>query len=87
MKRFPEARVIDTSKDITDWNHGEIAIGLIHPASAGHGLNLQEGTGYYRVVWIDMVVGIISADECQTLETGAETYRGYTSSDYEGNTR
>ena len=25
---------------------------------------------YYRVVWIDMVVGIISADECQTLETG-----------------
>ena len=42
---------------------------------------------YYRVVWIDMVVGIISADECQTLETGAETYRGYTSSDYEGNTR
>ena len=43
LKRFPEARVIDTSKDITDWNHGEIAIGLIHPASAGHGLNLQEG--------------------------------------------
>ncbi len=40
-----------------------------------------------RVVWIDMVVGIISADECQTLETGAEAYRGYTSSDYKGNTR
>ena len=33
------------------------------------------------MVWIDMVVGIISADECQTLETGAEAYRGYTSSD------
>ena len=52
LKRFPEARVIDTSKDITDWNHGEIAIGLIHPASAGHGLNLQEGG--CTIVWFGL---------------------------------
>ena len=52
QKRLPEARVIDTSKDITDWNHGEIAIGLIHPASAGHGLNLQEGG--CTIVWFGL---------------------------------
>ena len=40
--RFP-AREIMTTKDIADWNTGSIQIGLIHPASAGHGLNLQQG--------------------------------------------
>lgn len=40
--RFP-AREIKTTKDIADWNSGSIQIGLIHPASAGHGLNLQQG--------------------------------------------
>lgn len=34
---------IDKSEDITKWNKGEIPVALIHPASAGHGLNLQEG--------------------------------------------
>jgi len=47
--RFKTARMIDTSKDITDWNEGKIEIGLIHPASAGHGLNLQEGGS--TIVW------------------------------------
>jgi len=47
--RFKTARMIDTSKDITDWNAGKIKIGLIHPASAGHGLNLQEGGS--TIVW------------------------------------
>ena len=43
------ARLIDTAKDISDWNEGKIAVGLIHPASAGHGLNLQEGGS--TIVW------------------------------------
>ena len=30
-------------KDVRDWNNGDIDVLLIHPASAGHGLNLQEG--------------------------------------------
>ncbi len=30
-------------KDVRDWNNGEIDVLLIHPASAGHGLNLQQG--------------------------------------------
>lgn len=41
-KRF-NVREIKSSKDITDWNNGDIPVAVIHPASAGHGLNLQAG--------------------------------------------
>lgn len=41
-KRF-DVREIKSSKDIADWNAGKIPVALIHPASAGHGLNLQQG--------------------------------------------
>ncbi len=34
---------IATAESIRRWNQGEIPVGLIHPASAGHGLNLQSG--------------------------------------------
>jgi len=53
-ERFPEARCIDTSKDISDWNAGKVSMALIHPASAGHGLNLQEGgctIVWYGLTW------------------------------------
>ena len=43
-KAFPHARVLDKDpKTIRDWNEGKIPILLAHPASAGHGLNLQDG--------------------------------------------
>lgn len=43
-KRFPQARVLDKEQDTIDaWNRGEIPMLLAHPASAGHGLNLQKG--------------------------------------------
>ncbi len=42
IKRF-NAEEINTSEDITRWNNGEIKIAIVHPASAGHGLNLQAG--------------------------------------------
>ena len=51
MKRFP-ARDISIKKDIDDWNAGKIPVALIHPASAGHGLNLQEGGSI--IVWFSM---------------------------------
>lgn len=51
-ERFPEARCIDTAKDISDWNAGKIPIALIHPASAGHGLNLQDGG--CSIVWFGL---------------------------------
>jgi SNF2 family DNA or RNA helicase len=38
-----KARGLQTTKDIEDWNKGEIPVLLVHPASAGHGLNLQSG--------------------------------------------
>lgn len=52
QKRFPLAREIRTSKDITDWNAGDIPVALIHPASAGHGLNLQAGGN--TLVWFGL---------------------------------
>ncbi|MGT2867075.1 SNF2-related protein [Streptococcus fryi] len=42
-ERFKEARTITSGQAIDDWNQGKISIGLIHPASSGHGLNLQAG--------------------------------------------
>lgn len=52
QKRFPTTRVIDKPQDIDDWNAGKIPVALIHPASAGHGLNLQEGGS--TVVWFGL---------------------------------
>lgn len=52
LARFKEARVIDNAFDIADWNDGKISVGLIHPASAGHGLNLQEGG--CTIVWFGL---------------------------------
>ena len=51
-ERFPNAREIKSSTDITDWNSGRIPLGLIHPASAGHGLNLQAGGS--TLVWFGL---------------------------------
>ena len=52
--RFPQARILDDNpKTIKDWNAGKISMLLAHPASAGHGLNLQDG-GHHLVffsVW------------------------------------
>ena len=42
-RRFPTVRELKTAKDIEDWNAGKIPVALVHPASAGHGLNLQYG--------------------------------------------
>ena len=45
-------REIKTSRDITDWNAGKIAVATIHPASAGHGLNLQAGGS--TLIWFGL---------------------------------
>ncbi len=49
--RFP-VREIRTSKDIEDWNAGKISAAIIHPASAGHGLNLQAGGS--TLIWFGL---------------------------------
>jgi len=42
MEHFP-ATQLDNAESIKRWNDGEIPVAVIHPASAGHGLNLQAG--------------------------------------------
>lgn len=42
-------RTLDTSEDIDAWNRGEIPVAIAHPASIGHGLNLQDGG--HIIVW------------------------------------
>lgn len=48
-KAFPQARLISEPGVIAEWCRGEVPLMLAHPASAGHGLNLQ--TGGHTVVW------------------------------------
>ena len=47
-----DVRVLDTEKDIKDWNNKKIKILLAHPAGAGHGLNLQEGGSI--IIWFGL---------------------------------
>lgn len=56
IKRLQELKVnyarLTKEDSIRKWNRGEIAVGLIHPASAGHGLNLQSGGS--TLVWFGL---------------------------------
>ena len=45
-------RKLDSDESIRKWNAGEIPVGLIHPAGAGHGLNLQDGGNI--LVWFGL---------------------------------
>ena len=51
LQRF-NAREINTEQDIADWNSGVIPIAVAHPASCGHGLNLQGGGS--TIVWFGL---------------------------------
>lgn len=52
IKSSFSVREIKTSEDISDWNDGKIPVALIHPASAGHGLNLKNGGS--TLVWFGL---------------------------------
>ena len=52
IKQRFDVREIKSSKDITDWNSGKIPVAVIHPASAGHGLNLQAGGS--TLIWFGL---------------------------------
>lgn len=52
IKQRFEVREIKSSKDIADWNKGNIPVAVIHPASAGHGLNLQAGGS--TLIWFGL---------------------------------
>lgn len=52
IKKRMKVREIKSSQDIEDWNKEKIPVALIHPASAGHGLNLQ--TGGAVLIWFSL---------------------------------
>ncbi|MBY0752226.1 DEAD/DEAH box helicase [Streptococcus sp. 2018037] len=47
-----KSRVLKTEEDIREWNKGNVPVGLLHPAGAGHGLNLQKGG--HNLVWFGL---------------------------------
>lgn len=50
--RFPYAKTLDDANAVADWNAGKVPLLLAHPASAGHGLNLQYGGNV--IVWFSL---------------------------------
>lgn len=58
QERFPQAKILRKGKegnqDIADWNSDKTPLLLLHPKSAGHGLNLQESS-CQTVVWFDQI--------------------------------
>jgi SNF2 family DNA or RNA helicase len=52
QEEFPEARLITEKGAIEDWNAGRVPVMLAHPASAGHGLNLQHGG--HHLLWTSL---------------------------------
>lgn len=53
---------IDSDESITKWNNREIPVALIHPASAGHGLNLQKGGN--TMVWFGLTWSLELYQQC-----------------------
>jgi SNF2 family DNA or RNA helicase len=49
LREVKGSRLLESDKDITDWNKGKVKVLLAHPGSAGYGLNLQEGG--HIMVW------------------------------------
>ena len=62
ISRF-DAVPIDTPEDIRRWNNNEIPVAIIHPASAGHGLNLQEG-GACHLIWMTLPWSLELYEQC-----------------------
>ena len=56
MRRLSEKHIyfekLDSDESIRKWNRGELPVALIHPASAGHGLNLQSGGN--NLIWFGL---------------------------------
>lgn len=52
IEMFKDARVLKGANEVRDWNAGKIPILVAHPASAGHGLNLQAGGNI--IVWFGL---------------------------------
>jgi len=56
LARYPHAVEIKAKDSVNSWNNGEIPILLAHPASAGHGLNLQQGG--HIAIWFGLTYSL-----------------------------
>ena len=72
QNRFPQGTRLQTDEDIEKWNRGEIPIMFCHPASAGHGLNLQHGGSI--IVWFTLTYSLELYQQCNARlhRTGQE---------------
>ena len=61
-------RVVKSIQDEDDWNDGQIDIGLMHPKSAGHGLNLQQGGEL--IVWFGITQDLELHDQANARIIG-----------------
>lgn len=52
IRKRIDCRALDKPEDIDAWNRGEIPVALAHPASIGHGLNLQDGG--HIIIWFGL---------------------------------
>jgi len=71
LKLFPEAVLFnqgDTNQHVKDWNQGKIKQLLLHPASGGHGINLQEGGNH--IIWFSPIPSLE-----QYLQTNKRVHR------------
>ncbi len=51
-RKKTDVRILDGQRDIDDWNAGKVDMLVLHPASGGHGLNIQHGSNY--LVWFGL---------------------------------
>jgi SNF2 family DNA or RNA helicase len=73
-RRLPQARELRSAKDIEDWNAGRVPVLLVHPANAGHGLNLQDGV--HIAVWFGLPWSLeLYQQACARLHRQGQTER------------
>ena len=54
QRRYPHARTLDEPDAVTRWNAGKTRLLLLHPKSAGHGLNLQGNPNGNKIVFLSL---------------------------------
>jgi SNF2 family DNA or RNA helicase len=53
-RRYPHARTLDEPDAVVRWNAGKTRLLLLHPKSAGHGLNLQGNPNGNKIVFLSL---------------------------------
>ncbi len=81
-ERFDVSEIKD-DKDISEWNAGKIQLAIAHPASCGHGLNLQSGGS--TIIWFGLTwsLELYQQAKRKALQTGTEKHSGDSSHHYQ----